>query len=279
MALNKNSSKSPQPETSSAGDDKQNNTPAIATPSETPSLRTSPIHEGEVFCAKETLVDMPASERFRILRAKIERLNLLQDEYRVIAVTSAVQSEGKSVVASNFARALSLDPLGKTVLIDCDLRRPSLHNFFCVSRRPGLSDAVYRSLNPSSVAISITPSLDVIPAGSELIDPAQGIERPELAQIIQELRANYRYVIIDCPPVLLCPEPITISLLCDTTVLVVKAWHTPKKLVRDAVEAIGRQRILGVVLNEAEDSTQEHKYYGYYGYRGKRTPSSKPKTT
>lgn len=236
--------------------------------------RSSPIHEGEIFFPREIVHDLPASERFRIIRAKIERLNLLHDNYRVIAVTSSVQSEGKSVVSANLARALSLDPLGKTVIVDCDLRRPNVHSFFAVPRRPGLTDAVYRSIPLEAIVIPITHSLDVVPAGSELIDPAQGVERPEFAQFISDLRQRYRYVVLDCPPVLLCPEPITISLIADTSLLVVRAWHTAKRLVKDAIEHLGRQRILGIVLNEGDDSAREYLDYGYYGYRYSR---EKPK--
>lgn len=250
---------------------------AATVASSVPSRR-SQIHEGDVFFPQEIIKDLSTSERFRILRAKIERLNLLQDNYHVLAVTSAIQSEGKSVVSANLARALSLDPVGKTLLIDCDLRRPNVHNFFDIPRRPGLTDAIYRNVPIDVLVNSVSPGLDVLTAGSELIDPAQGIERPEFSALIAEARIRYRYVLIDCPPVLICPEPITISLIVDSTILVVRAWHTAKNLIKEAIEAIGKHRILGTVLNDGDDITKDYLDYGYYDYRLNRS-KAKDKTS
>lgn len=230
-------------------------------------VQNSPLHEGNILFAHEAVKDLPASERFRMIRAKIERQNLVNDAFHIIAVTSSVQGEGKSLVSANLVRALSLDPLGKSLIVDCDLRKPQVHNFFGLSRRPGITDAIFRNIPLESVTNSVAPGLDVITAGSELIDPTQGIERPEFASLLQEMRDKYRYVIIDCPPVLLCPEPITISLIADCTILVVRGWHTARNLVHEAVDAIGKNRILGVILNDGDDASREYLDYGYYGYR------------
>lgn len=226
------------------------------------------MNEGQIFLSRGNVTSFPAVERFRMLRAKIERRNLSsKGAYRLIAVTSAVPEEGKSLVAVNLARALSLDPQGKTLIVDCDLRRPTVHSFFGLQRRPGLTDAVYRGVPWDSISNTVAPGVDVITAGSELIDPTQAVERPELPEIFAQMKARYRYVIVDCPPVLLCPEPIPLSLIVDTTVLVVRAWRTDKKLVKDAVEMLGKQKILGVVFNEGEDAAKRYLDYGYYSYR------------
>ncbi len=224
------------------------------------------LHEGGVYLAGSRAVDFQAAERFRILRARLERQNLKGAEKRVLAVTSAVPEEGKSLIAANLARALSLDPRGKTLLIDCDLRKPSVHRYCCIPFSPGLSDALVGNRTVASVIQPVEQGFDVVPAGSPVIDATRAVELPQLPALIDELKKHYRYIVLDCPPVLLCPEPLTLSSLVDGTILVVRAWRTQKKLVRDAVQAIGRERFLGVIVNDAQDSVNDYGYYGYYGY-------------
>lgn len=225
------------------------------------------LHQGIILLQDGQIVNLPASERFRILRAKIERQNLSSKRYYTIAVTSAVPDEGKSVVAVNLARALSIDPMGKTLLIDCDMRKPAVHGFFKISESPGLSDVLVRGLNPESAIYSLTPRLDVLAAGTLLTDPTQAVEQPELVELLASLRERYRYIVIDCPPVLLCPEPITLSSLVDGTLLVVRAWKADKRLVNEAIDIIGRNQIMGLVMNDIIDASRIYDYYGYYGYK------------
>lgn len=225
------------------------------------------LYQGLVLLAEGYIESAPAAERFRILRAKIERLNLgPAQKIKVISVTSALPSEGKSVCAVNLARALSIDPLGKTLLIDCDLRKPTVNRFFRIPRDNGLSDALFARKLSNQQIRSVAPGLDVMTAGTQVVDPAEAIEQPDLEHFINELKNYYRYIIIDCPPALLCPEPIRISTIADTTILVARAWRTDRSLVRDAVDAIGQHRLLGVVLNDGMDTSRQYLQYGsYYG--------------
>lgn len=224
------------------------------------------IVQGLIYLAEGYVESPVAAERFRILRAKIERLNLGEKRFKVIAVTSAVPSEGKSVVSVNLSRALSVDPIGKTLLIDCDLRKPSVQQFFRTTREGGLSDALANRRILNKFIRSVAPGLDVITAGTPVLDATETIEQPELATFINQLREYYRYIVIDCPPVLLCPEPIRISLLADATLLVARAWRTNRNLVKEAVEAIGAPKLLGVVLNDTSDASNSYNDHGYYYY-------------
>lgn len=225
------------------------------------------LYQGLVLLAEGYIESAAAAERFRILRAKLERLNIgPSQKIKVISVTSALPSEGKSVCAVNLARALSIDPLGKTLLIDCDLRKPSVNKFFRIPRENGLSDALFSRKLSNQHVKSVAPGLDVMTAGTQVVDPTEAVEQPELEQFLRELRSYYRYIVIDCPPTLLCPEPIRISTLADTTVLVARAWRTDRSLVRDAADAIGHHRLLGVVLNDGMDTSRQYLHYGsYYG--------------
>ncbi|MCB0359985.1 MAG: CpsD/CapB family tyrosine-protein kinase, partial [Bdellovibrionales bacterium] len=178
--------------------------------------RENRLYEGVILLAEGEIVSPAAAERFRILRAKIERLNLRREnDYHVLAVTSAVAQEGKSVTAVNLARALSIDPEGKTLLIDCDLRRPTAHNYFRIPQEKGLADAIAGEEPLRNVIRPVTSRLDVLTAGTPIADPTQAIERPDLQHFLADLRKSYRYIIVDCPPALLCPEPIRISTIVD----------------------------------------------------------------
>lgn len=223
------------------------------------------LSTGEILISGTKVASVAAAERFRMIRAKIERKNMSGgSKLELINVTSALAEEGKSITSVNLSRALSLDPYGKTLLVDCDFRRPSVSSYFNLKIEPGLSDALYGKQSLPSVIRNITDRLDVVTAGSYLSDPTQAIESPRLREFLQLLKQRYRYVVVDCPPVLLCPEPITLSDLCDGTLMVVRGWRTDKHLVKDAVSVIGREKIKGIILNDIEDVSGEYLQYGYY---------------
>ncbi len=238
-----------------------------ATPAEDKDkIQKLPLYEGGIYLAGSSAVDLQAAERFRILRARLERSNLSGSNKSLIAVTSAVPDEGKSLIACNLARSLAMDPRGKTLLLDCDLRKPTVHKYCGLQSVPGLSDVLVGKAPLSQVINQVENGFDVICAGSPVIDATRAIELPQLSVILEQLRSHYRYVIIDCPPVLLCPEPLILSSIIDGTVLVVRAWRTQKKLVKDAVNLLGRDKFLGLIVNDAKDTLNEYGYYGYYSY-------------
>lgn len=225
-----------------------------------------PLYEGGIYLAGNAAVDLQASERFRILRARLERLNLSGSVKSIIAVTSAVPDEGKSLIACNLARSLAMDPRGKTLLLDCDLRKPTVHKYCGLQSVPGLSDVLVGKVPLSQVIHEVENGFHVISSGSPVVDATRAIELPQFALVLEQLRAHYRYVIIDCPPVLLCPEPLILSSIIDGTMLVVRAWKTQKKLVKDAINLLGKEKFIGLIVNDAKDSLNEYGYYGYYGY-------------
>lgn len=229
-------------------------------PKGTPSL-----HAGEIRLSTGFITDVRAAERFRILRARIERRNLAGDRYHLLAVTSAVPAEGKSLISVNLARAFGMDPVGKTLLIDCDLRRPTVHQFFSLKQGPGLSDALVGACPLARTIQTVEPGLDVIPAGNPVNDPNRAIEQPQLIEYFHDLRQFYRFIILDCPPVLLCPEPITLASLADAALMVIRAWRTEKDLIREAINVVGRDALMGVIVNDATEPVSQYGYYRYYG--------------
>jgi len=212
------------------------------------------------------IIDLEAAERFRILRGQLERRAIEHGPQQVIAVTSACPSEGKSVASVNLARAFGTDPRGKTLIIDCDLRKPNVHRFFNQMQSPGLSDVLVAGKSIRSVLRSVEPGLDLITAGSPVVDSTRAIEQPGMRLMLEELKKHYQYIILDCPPVLFCSEPLHLTNLAAATLVVARSWRTEKKLVKDAVNMIGKKSVAGVILNECSDTVSQYGYNGYYGY-------------
>jgi capsular exopolysaccharide synthesis family protein len=226
----------------------------------------SEIYHGRILLPDGEIHNMPVAERFRLLRARIERHNLSGHNDRLISVTSAVPEEGKSVCSVNLARAFATNPTGKTLLLDCDLRKPAVHKYFGLRTGPGLSDALVSNAAIASFAYPITRGLDVVPAGTLVEDPLWLIDNDSFVEQLRALRQIYDYIIVDCPPVLLCPEPVRISSITDGTLMVVRGWVTERRLVKDALDIIERKKMIGVVINGGTDSSRQYRYYRYYGY-------------
>ncbi len=235
------------------------------------------LNEGHVLLSGGSVIDLEASERFRMLRAQLERQNLDTNKIDVLALTSAVPSEGKSIISTNLARAFAGDPQGKCIIVDCDLRKPNVHRFFGEPSTPGLSDLLVAGKSLGSVLKEVEPGLDMISAGSPVVDSTRTIESPGFSLLLNELKKNYRHIILDCPPVLMCSEVLSVAHLASGSLIVARAWRTERQLVQEAVELLKNHDLIGVVLNECSDSLSHYGYYGYYGYMGNSRAEEKPK--
>jgi capsular exopolysaccharide synthesis family protein len=244
----------------------QNSGGSIAPVLKTKSSRSS-LSDGVVLLPHGSIEDLQAAERFRILRGQLEQHALKSnlEGRRVYAITSAVPSEGKSVISVNLSRALGTDPRGKALLIDCDLRKPNIHRFFGLKQSQGLSDILLAGKPIKSVLHHVESGLDVITAGSPVVDSTRTIEQPGTQLLFEELKKHYQVIILDCPPSLFCSEPIALAQMASSTLLVSRSWNTEKKLVKEAINLIGKKRIGGLVLNECSDIVNQYGYYGYYG--------------
>ncbi len=225
------------------------------------------ISDGHILLSRDCYTDLRAAERFRILKSQLEQLAIKSsfDDKRVFSITSALPSEGKSLVSCNLSRALGNDPRGKILLVDCDLRKPNVHKFFGLEQGPGLSDVLLAGKPYKSLLHSVEPGLDVLTAGSPVVDSTRTIEQPNTKILIEEFKKEYNTIVLDCPPALFCAEPVSLSRLSTCTVLVARSWNTEKKLVKEAINLIGSDKIGGIVLNECEDVIHQYGYYSYYG--------------
>lgn len=204
-----------------------------------------------------------ASESFRAVRTAI-LLSSADNPPRTIMVTSAKKSEGKTTLVSNLALALAQSS-SRVVLIDADLRRPSVHSRFNIDpNNPGLVDFL-TGLKPIEEVVHQTelPSLHVISCGPLPPNPAELVGSQKMATLIQDLKEQYDYVLIDTPPVLPVTDAVMLSRNVDGVALVVRGQATHTPLVRDAVNRVRRAgaNLLGVVLNDVNIRSGDYQYY------------------
>ena len=204
------------------------------------------------------------SESFSIIRTLLFTL-MKQKNAQTILVTSSLPMEGKSFVASNIAVSLSYGLDQNVLLVDADLRKPSLQKIFKINRDKGLSDLLCSNNNQSKNFIQKTkiPNLSILPAG-KCREPATKLISSELLKLwVKDMKAQHTdlYMIFDAPPAHLS-EALILANIVDGIILVVKAGKTDKKLVKKTAKLLGRQKILGVVLNHCQVETRQ--YYKYY---------------
>lgn len=193
------------------------------------------------------------TEQYRRMAAALHHAQLVQGT-KVLMVTSALPGDGKSYTATNLALTLSESYRRSVLLIDADLRRPSLHDIFRVPNVAGLNEGLKASDDQPLAALKITETLTLLPAGRPEPDPMGGLSSPRMGRIIQEGAARFDWVIIDTAPIGLLADAHLLATTVDGALLVVRANQTPYAEVAKALEALGRERVFGVILNGAESN-------------------------
>jgi len=206
-------------------------------------------------------------EAIRSLRDSI----LLSDSerrLRSLVITSATPSEGKTTTSTHLALAHAAQ-LRKTLIIDGDLRRPSIHSRLGVENEKGLSDVITEDTPWRDCLVEApgNPDLKILTAGPASRRAADRIG-VVLEGLLREATREFDLVIVDCPPLLGFAEPLQMASLTDGTVIVAKAGQTDRRALQSVLEALKRLKanVVGVVLNEvSEHSNERYYYYGYYG--------------
>jgi capsular exopolysaccharide synthesis family protein len=203
------------------------------------------------------------AEPYRILLSRLERVRAGRPSLAV-AVTSAAPNEGKTTTSINLAAMLARLLGGSVLLLDADLRRPS------VAQRLGLRDDADPGLGQAldspelGVCDALVPCpplpLSVLAAGPRESLPLETLHSPAFGALVQAARHVYRYVIVDTPPVVALPDARALSTLVDGFLLVVRAGVTPRSLLAEALEALEPDKVMGLVFNG-----DERPYAGYYG--------------
>jgi len=210
-----------------------------------------------------------AGEQYRILRAKLVNLQR-QRGIKTILVTSSIPADGKTFTACCLSGILAQEPGKRVLLVDADMRKPSAAVSLGIDGKmssEGLSLWLQGDVTQDK-ALRRCSNLDFyfLPSGPVPENSSELLSSPNLEMVIKSLTEIFDWVVIDCPPVLALADAMQLSSVCDTVLLVVRANKTPSKLVLQAIQMIGRDRIGGVVMNRVRlTNLPYYKYYQSYG--------------
>jgi len=213
-----------------------------------------------------------ASECYKMLRTKLMVI-ARERPLRAIMVTSAEPTDGKSLTAANLAVSIAQGVNDHVVLVDCDLRAPSLHSLFDLKVQFGFED--YLRGAPSIAPFLVkTPleKLTLLPAGRPSANPSELLCSRKMQALIDELKSRYadRFVIFDSPPGQFAAETTFLSRLMDGVILVVRYGKTPRDKIMETIENMGKEKLLGVVFNASHQIERSSRYYYRY-YRNRRS--------
>jgi capsular exopolysaccharide synthesis family protein len=243
----------------------------------TPTATAAALEDADVALTTPTLdprliaalsPQAPAAERYRLLRTRIKRAENGRN-VRAIVVTSPAKGDGKSLTAANLALTMAQEFHQRVLLLDADLRRPSIAALFGISESPGLSD-VLLGLHDVERALVHLPDqhLTVLPAGSPAAQPAELLGSAAMRRTLDTLRSRFDRILIDLPPIAPLADVHVISPLADGLLMVVRAGITPKPAIERALSGLDMAKVLGLVLNAAGEPSGNGYGDDGYGYIG-----------
>jgi len=210
------------------------------------------------------------SESYRALRTSLLLSNLGAPP-KVIMITSALPQEGKSTTSISCANVLAHEGTRRVLLIDADLRRPSIHKTLGMGPRSGLSNVLTGSadLHQAITRSPALPYLEVLPAGTPPPNPAELLASTQMRDMLEELRREYDFIVIDTPPTLSVTDAVVLSPRADAIVLVIRSGQTTKQALRRSRDILMQvnAKVSGVLLNAVDLSSPD--YYYYYEYQSK----------
>jgi len=217
--------------------------------------------EKEQIISKE--VPFAVEEAYKSLRTNLI-FTLPEENCKVIEVTSSLQKEGKSITAVNLAISLSKNG-SRVILIDCDLRLPTVARKLRIEQKPGLTNLLFGMNKMHDVINHHSSGIDVIPAGDLPPNPSEVLGSQNMKTTIEHLAQHYDYVILDTPPVGVVSDAVVLSQFASGVMLVVRTGRTALENIKDAVDTLklANANILGFVLTDANERKQ---YYDKYGY-------------
>jgi capsular exopolysaccharide synthesis family protein len=200
-----------------------------------------------------------AAEQYRALRTRLafaEGAGAL----RTVLITSPQKGEGKSVTSANLALTMAQELQRRVVLVEGDLRKPSLQHLFGLPAGPGLADYLSGAAELKDIMKFLPEhNLTVIPAGSTPMNPAELLGSTAMRRMLDHLRTRFDRVILDTPPVLPLADVAILAPLVDGALMVVRAGYTPKPAIENALRSFDASRLLGIVLNES-GMEEDYKY-------------------
>lgn len=225
--------------------------------------RPYPQEDAGVFNKRRISLLQPQSfvaEQFRTLRARIESLSAGRS-MRTITVTSPNPGDGKTMTSVNLALVMSMGVGRKVCLVDCDLRRPTIHDSLGLRVDAGLAEVLRGVAEPEDALVQVEGStLEVLPVRSIPPNPSELLASTRMRELVAKLSNRFDWVILDVPPVLGLPDAKYVTELCDGILLVVRADETPREDVESSLEILDANRMIGVVFNGGPTNADR---YGY----------------
>ena len=219
----------------------------------------------------------PVSEEYRKLKSVVAAF-VRQDGFRnVIMVTSSVSSEGKSLTSLNLAITLAQEMDHTVLLVDADLRKPSIQNYLGMEHTKGVSDYLNGEASLSDLLIKTgIGRLTLLPAGTPLKNPVELFSSQKMRELVAEIKNRYpdRFIIIDTPPILPFAETRSIGDIADGVLFVIREGQATPENIVEAMKAFDNSKLIGAVYNDATMASLNghYQYYGYgYGYSKKDT--------
>jgi len=221
--------------------------------------------------SKKSLITMidprsPISEQYRTIRTNIQ-LSMIDKELKTLTFTSAAPGEGKSTTIANLAITLAYQG-DKVLLIDADLRRPTMHQLMGVRNQFGLTTMISKKMNKESAIFPIPKisNLHVMPSGPIPPNPSELLGSKKMKNLISELSQEYDWILFDTPPVLAVTDAQILGNHCDGVILILKSHQTEKRELVKAKELLDKANtnLMGTVMSGVNQKELGHGYY-YYG--------------
>ncbi|MGD0628247.1 MAG: CpsD/CapB family tyrosine-protein kinase [Terracidiphilus sp.] len=216
-------------------------------------------------------------EQFRSLRSRIYQARY-ESPIKTLLISSGMPSEGKSFIAANLAMNLARNTVNNILLIDGDLRRPTLHKLLGAPSGPGLSeflqgraelkDILQKDSAPKAVegsAIGSIANLTFIPAGKCGDNSSELVANHRVDKLIEAVAPYFDWILIDSPPVLAVTDAVELAHAADAVLLIARGGRTPYDIAQRTQTTFSKSRILGFVLNDVKDAPRSGSYYYYYG--------------
>jgi len=239
--------------------------------SQFPKLTLSPPAGSRVVCL--TQQGSLGAEKIRLLALRLKNQREKRKLKKVL-ITSTMPDEGKSLIAANLAVTLSRSKHLKTLLVECDLRRPTLANVLIGRAVPGLSEYLQGNITLSQAVYETEPSgFCFLPAGFPPVNPLELIQSSKFQKLLEQMSATFDWILIDSPPVLPLADTSALMRMSDGVLMVAREGVTEKKPLQKAIEAIDAAQLLGIVLNGSTNTDHEN-YYQAYTSGSKQDPAA-----
>jgi capsular exopolysaccharide synthesis family protein len=240
---------------------------AVDADSQAPGTRVS--SPGTSLLAEKLVVTPNISavshEQYRRLAATLHRRQT-ETRIKTVLVASTMAGEGKTLTAVNLALTFSESYGRNVLLIDGDLRRPTTHAVLDVPNILGSGIGATTETDQKLSLIQVSSRLSVLTAGQPDTDPMSRLASERMKRVLNEAASQFDWVIIDTPPVGTVPDANLLAAMADVVLLVVQAGRTPARLVQRTADALGRERVMGVILNRADDLVVSSDSSSSYAY-------------